>query len=1019
MRLFSLVFVTLLACRIYAAGIGFGEASVSVYQDKIADSEAVYFTSDNFAITPDGKTDVSEALQQAINSVKEKYGFGIVFIPSGTYTISRTIYVPQAVRIIGYGPKRPLITLKKRSPGFDKEATDDKGRASYMLWFTGGLVTPGAPIRDAGAGTFYSALSNVDLRIEDGNPHAVALRTHFAQHSFISNVDIYAGNGKAGLYDVGNEMENVRFYGGDYGIYTTKTSPGWQMMMVNTLFEGQRKAAILSQEGGLTIVRLFARNVPTVIEIKEGYSDKIFMEDCVFDNVSGPAVIVSNWRSHANQLSMLNTVCRNVPVLTSFRGSKRDVTAKEMLDLEAQPAIYRVYTFLSGLRMTYMGDDPKLVEVSKMKALDTLPSQPANDIPRLPDVLSWVNVRDLGAVGDGVADDTEAFVRAIAEHKTIYVPQGDYIISNTLTLTKETNLIGLNPISTQLILAESSPLFSGFGSPKPLLEVPHGGVNIVSGIGLNTGAYNYRAVACKWMAGEKSYMNDVKFLGGHGTMFRPSATDQPTRPTQNRQQPAVSSPRNPVAEQGKDRAWDNQYWSLWITDGGGGVFKDIWSASSYAAGGVYISNTSTVGKIYAMSVEHHVRNEARFKGVSNWKVYAMQFEIESREGVDCIELELQDCKDMMFANLYLFRVIRLVTPSPYAVRTWNCENVEFFNVHNFAQVKFTIDLTMYDMNTGLEVRPWEFTHLKITGDEKPASQPAAAGSVERLATGFEFAEGLAADSRGNIYFSEQRMRRIYKWDAGRKKIEMIADYPWPALSLAVDTKDNLLVVFKYTPQPGFMVDGRQEAVPVLPDADGTSFSKWGNSGFATLVYSLDPDNPDETIQLLPRVKMGSVDRVAKALYPSNRWRDSHDFDSVSVYVPEYCFVAPDGVTIIPECYDLARSSSVLEAVPGKYFYSSDEYDRRTVRMSVRPDGSLTGLMHFVERGEFAAIADGKGRVYIVDGEVYVFDGAGNAAGRIDVPERPSSIAIGGVNKDVLYMAARSSLYSINLNSFNK
>jgi len=35
-----------------------------------------------------------------------------------------------------------------------------------------------------------------------------------------------------------------------------------------------------------------------------------------------------------------------------------------------------------------------------------------------------VNVVDLGAKGDGAADDTAVFKKAIAEHKAIYVPQG-------------------------------------------------------------------------------------------------------------------------------------------------------------------------------------------------------------------------------------------------------------------------------------------------------------------------------------------------------------------------------------------------------------------------------------------------------------------------------------------------------------------------------------------------------------------------------------------------------------------
>lgn len=68
------------------------------------------------------------------------------------------------------------------------------------------------------------------------------------------------------------------------------------------------------------------------------------------------------------------------------------------------------------------------------------------------------------------------------------------------------------------------------------------------------------------------------------------------------------------------------------------------------------------GRIYAMSVEHHVRNEVHFKNVSNWQVYALQLEEESRESLDCQQIELQNCSDILFANLYLFRVIRINTP---------------------------------------------------------------------------------------------------------------------------------------------------------------------------------------------------------------------------------------------------------------------------------------------------------------------------------------------------------------------
>jgi len=83
------------------------------------------------------------------------------------------------------------------------------------------------------------------------------------------------------------------------------------------------------------------------------------------------------------------------------------------------------------------------------------------------------------------------------------------------------------------------------------------------------------------------------------------------------------------------------------------------------------------------------------------------------------------------------------------------------------------------------------------------------------------------------------------------------------------------MVFKYNPQKGYTVNGKQEVFTNPPDASGTSFSGWGNSGFATWVYSVDASNPDETIRLLDTIKMGSIQNVNKALYPGHRWRDSH------------------------------------------------------------------------------------------------------------------------------------------------
>ena len=103
--------------------------SKSFYTKELIDSDAVYFTPGNFNIKADGSMDISDVLQNALYDLKTTHNFGILFLPEGKYLISKTIYVPQAIRIIGYGKNRPLIMLASNSPGFQLADSADKGKA--------------------------------------------------------------------------------------------------------------------------------------------------------------------------------------------------------------------------------------------------------------------------------------------------------------------------------------------------------------------------------------------------------------------------------------------------------------------------------------------------------------------------------------------------------------------------------------------------------------------------------------------------------------------------------------------------------------------------------------------------------------------------------------------------------------------------------------------------------------------------------------------------------------------------
>jgi hypothetical protein len=54
-----------------------------------------------------------------------------------------------------------------------------------------------------------------------------------------------------------------------------------------------------------------------------------------------------------------------------------------------------------------------------------------------------VSVKDFGAVGDGVTDDTNAFILALSQGGAIHVPKGTYILSDSAFITtSNTSLVG-------------------------------------------------------------------------------------------------------------------------------------------------------------------------------------------------------------------------------------------------------------------------------------------------------------------------------------------------------------------------------------------------------------------------------------------------------------------------------------------------------------------------------------------------------------------------------------------------
>lgn len=942
----------------------------SYYTQRLEDPRAIYVAG------PSGGDDTT-ALQQAIDRVQETSGQGIVLLGPGRYRLSDTLFIWPGIRVIGNGATRPVIVLPANTQGFQEPS-----REKVMFFFAGGRPgfgrgRPRNPeaarnsVPDATPGTFYSALSNINIEIEEGNPGAVAVRARYAQHCFLAHMDLLLGSALAGIHEGGNVVEDVRFSGGRYAIWTSKPSPGWQFTVIDCAFEGQHEAAILEREAGLTLIRPHFLRVPTAVALEPGKADELWIKDACLEEVAGPGFLFGVESNPRNEINMEGVACRAVPIFAALRDSGKRFLA---------PAdTYEVKTFSHGLHYSDVGATPQLKTLFDAVPLSTLPSPVASDLPDLPVRDLWVNVRDLGAKGDGTADDTELIQKAIDTHRALYLPSGFYVVSDTLRLQSNTVMIGLHPGATQIILRDNTAGYQGVGAPKALIEAPKGGSNIVVGLGLYTGGANPRAVAALWKAGAGSMMNDVRFLGGHGTPKVDGSRENPYNNTH-------SSDPNP------NRRWDSQYPSLWVTDGGGGTFLDLWTPSTFAQAGMFVSDTDTEGRVYQMSSEHHVRHEVQIRNAAHWRFYALQTEAERGESGFDLPMEIDSSHDIKIANFHIYRVISSFQPFPWAIKVSNSSDIRLRNVHCYSNSKVSYDSAVYDQTHNVELRQREFAWLDLSGralQPRPVVRSpvvARGATVEKLAGGFYNISGGAAGPQGDFYFVDAHWQRIYRWNPVSRQLCTVSDFPLDPVNLAVDKSGNLMVV------------------------------SYGGKG---IVYTLKRQGDIE-----PLAPEAVAARPEKTFFlPVSDWRLNRE----SLSRPAAHFVSSDGTAILPAGSDFLsgamswgvksspqiRSFGLALAVPGQPFYVTDEAELTTWAAVVKPDGSLSDFRLFAEQGGEGVVVDSHGNVYIAAGQVYVYNSKGKLIDTIEVPERPLQLVFGGTDFRTLFISARTSLYSIH------
>ena len=277
------------ACAAFLMALGAAQprlASQSVYASAPDEPGAI-----KVAGAGDGRADDSAALQRAIDKAADKGGGGIVFLPEGTWRISRTIYLWPGVRIFGIGAKRPVILLGANTPGFQRGVAHmlifagarpggnpEQRRPSHSRWPAASRSTRTCPmpIRAPSIPARQYRLPH-PRRATSGDRDPVPRRpTQLCQPCRFRHR----------LRSGGSLSRRQRGRGSAFPRRTLwhsgrEDSPAWPFALVDSTFEGQRDAAIREHEAGLTLVNVAFRNVPVGIEIDRGYGDWLWGQECV------------------------------------------------------------------------------------------------------------------------------------------------------------------------------------------------------------------------------------------------------------------------------------------------------------------------------------------------------------------------------------------------------------------------------------------------------------------------------------------------------------------------------------------------------------------------------------------------------------------------------------------------------------------------------------------------------------------------------------------------------------------
>jgi gluconolactonase len=257
--------------------------------------------------------------------------------------------------------------------------------------------------------------------------------------------------------------------------------------------------------------------------------------------------------------------------------------------------------------------------------------------------------------------------------------------------------------------------------------------------------------------------------------------------------------------------------------------------------------------------------------------------------------------------------------------------------------------------------------------------------LKRVATGFSFAEGCSSDRYGNVFFTDQPNDKLWKYSADGK-LSLFLEKSGRANGTYFDRKGNLVVCADEHGEL-WSVSPKGKVKVILRDFNGKQFNGpndlWVNKNGD--VYFTDP------------------------YYQRDYWtRTASEMGGNDVY----CLLKGDRQAR-KVADGFVRSNGIVGTPDEKYLYVADIGAGKTYRFAIGQNGQLAEKQLIINKGSDGMTLDEKGNIYLTGGEsVLIFNPKGEQIGQIKVPENPSNVCFSGKNKNILFITARKSVYTI-------